>query len=205
MERNYAEWGSELAVWRVKLRHLKWVAEYRIRLLGSQMNLNGINVLDCGSGPQFCADLLRQAGAKVLTIDKYAPCDIPLDLNEDFTDSLAPQTFDLVLMGAVIRYIDDKQAFFSRIPKLMSPTGKIFLDEFVYKPWNEAALQVMGLTGCMEVWPKENFTPIAELEDLLTKTDHLRMFKLFSCWPHLYLEGNYGLSMWHSMFIEHRV
>mgnify|MGYP001548091436 CR=1 FL=1 len=202
MNQCYDGWENDLDCWRARLRHLKWVSEYRFRLLSSQMELQGLTVLDCGSGPQFTADLLRQAGATVLTLDKYAPCDLACDLNDEFTACLAPHKFDLIMMGAVIRYIQDKAAFFKRIPGVMNPKGKIFLDEFVHNPWNDAFLQYMSMVGAMEEWPRETYTPQGEMEKLISQAKGLRLQKLFSCWPNMYLEGTYPLPMWYSMLIE---
>lgn len=202
VKRIYLNWEKDLNVWRDKLRHLKWISDYRLNLIRLHIDLKGKKVLDIGSGPQFTTDLLKKMGAKVITLDKFAPCDLCTDVNSDFTASLETQDFDLIVMGAVIRYIRNKKLFFERASKILKPDGIIFIDEFVHNLMNDAFLDVMVQIGAMEQWPKEHFTPLEELEKIITGTKTLTKEAIYSCWPYVYLKGKYPMTVWYSLVLR---
>lgn len=202
IKRLYENWVNDLQYWRRQLRHLKWVSDYRMNIIRKEINLKGKLVLDCGSGPQFTTDLLKEAGAKVVTLDKFAPCDVCCDINDQFTSHFEAQKFDLVVMGAVIRYVCNKEKFFNKIKKVLKPKGIIFIDEFVHNLWNDAFLDFMNALGAMEQWPKENFTPLKELESIISNTESLNIDKIYSCWPGFFMEGKYPFSIWYSLIVK---
>ena len=202
VKRIYLNWKKDLDVWRDKLRHLKWLSDYRLNIIRQHIDLKGKKVLDIGSGPQFTADLMKELGAEVITLDKYAPCDLCSDINSDFTACLESGDFDLIVMGAVIRYIKDKKVFFQRAEKILKPGGIIFIDEFVHNMMNDAFLEGMVQIGAMEQWPKENFTPLEELESIISKTKKLKNDSIYSCWPYIFLKGKYPLPVWYSLILK---
>lgn len=202
--RLYKDWEKNLEFWQEKLRHLKWVSEYRIRILSENMDFQGKRILDIGSGPQFTAQILKEKGAFVFTVDKYAPCDCPLDVNSDLCVSLKERDFDLVILGAVIRYVKNKKKFFQQLAELLKPEGIVFIDEFVHNYWNDEFLEYMVSIGAMEQWPKENFVESDKLLKIIEKTKKFSLFRFYSCWPLFYLEGKNPFAVWYSLLLKKR-
>jgi len=132
----------------------------------------------------------------------WAPCTLSFDINDDFTQCLPGSSFDLIVVGAVIRYVENKPLFFNRLHQILSPTGVIFVDEFVHSPINDIFLDYMSLFGAMEQWPTENFTPFEDLSNLISATSGLSIKEIYSCWPAFFLKGKIGFPTWYSLIIE---
>jgi len=198
----YQNWGKNLDIWKHKLRHLKWVSEYRMNILKSIFDLKGKEILDIGSGPQFLSDLLKQEGSKVTTLDKFAPADICIDINDKFESLLGEKKFDIVVLGAVIRYIKDIKCFLSKISYFIKDNGYIFMDEFVHNMFNDAFLNFMVSVGAMENWPKESFVSLEKIENIISKIKEYRIEKIYSCWPLFYLEGKWIEPVWYTVIIK---
>jgi len=200
--RLYENWQKDLNLWKEKLRHLKWVSFYRMNIIAENIRLKNKKVLDMGSGPQFTTEMLKEKCACVKTLDKFAPCDFPFDVNDDFTACFQEKEFDLVIMGAVIRYIQDKKLFLKRLAKIIQKDGFVFVDEFVHNYWNDFFLENMVSLGAMEQWPQENFTPLEKLEEIVEKTKEFKIEKIYSCWPAFFLEGKFPFPTWYSVLLK---
>jgi SAM-dependent methyltransferase len=171
-------------------------------LIRLNMALKGTLVLDMGSGPQFTSELLEEEGAKVITLDKYAPCEIDCDINDDFCQYLEDKKFDLIVMGAVIRYVEDKPLFLERLNRILKHGGLVFIDEFIHNPFNDMFLEIMNSMGAMEHWPRENFTPLETLETMIRENPSFSLTQIYSCWPGFFLEGKYPFPVWYSLVIK---
>ncbi len=198
----YEDWKENISMWREKMRHLELLSAYRFRILQENIDPAGKNVLDIGSGPQFMSDLLKQAGANVTTMDKFAPCQFPCDVNEDFTGLLEGHSFDLIIAGGMIRYVNDHSLFFTRCKNLLSPGGILLVDEFNPNPYSEALLQGFAFSGIMEPWPKEDFPSLETIEHALTTLAGFTVDALYSCWPMVYLKGKYPFSAWYTIIVH---
>jgi len=198
----YTKWDRDLNLWKNKLRHLKWVSEYRIDIIKNNFSLEGKEILDIGSGPQFLSDLLREKGAKVTTLDKFAPADICMDVNDDFINVIKDKKYDMIIMGAVVRYIKNIKCFLEKASLCLKDDGYIFIDEFVHNFFNDVFLEFMVSIGAMEQWPKEKFVSIDKLEKIISKIKDFKIEKIYSCWPLFYLEGKWFEPVWYTLILK---
>lgn len=198
----YEDWEKDLRVWRKHLRHLRWLADYRVNIINSSYyKLQGKTVIDMGSGPQFTADLLKRVGANVTTLDKYAPCDISFDMNEDFTQ-IIDKKFDAVMMGAVFRYIDDKVLFWKRLENILKEDAFIFLDEYVHNPINNTFLGAFNLFEKMYEFPWDQTCSLESVKNSIGIANSLEIEQIYSCWPNYFLVGEYPFSLWYSVIVK---
>lgn len=199
----YQDWPKDLNFWQEKLRHLYWVSLFRVNLLSSLTSIAKKRCLDLGSGPQFTSHLLEKKGAKVITLDKFAPAHYEVDINLDLSKTLDKEPpFDIILMGAVIRYVTKPEQFFTQIASLLKKDGLLFIDEYVHSPANDFYLNYMNQMGAMEQWPKENFPTLESIKEALKHAPQLKIDKAFSCWPGFYLEGEHPFCLWYSLAIK---
>lgn len=201
--RLYENWPKDLFFWQNQLRHLYWVSLFRVNLLSTLMPLKEIRCLDLGSGPQFTAELLRQAGALVVTVDRFAPADYEADINNALARTLSlEKPFHLILMGAVIRYVKNPESFFEETASLLESDGLLFIDEYAHSPANDLYLDCMTRMGAMEQWPEENFPTLKSIKDSLSLCKSLKIERIFSCWPGFFLEGEYPFCLWHTLAVK---
>ena len=115
-----------------------WNALYeRPTTLSMLPAVSNIDVLDAGCGHGWFADWLVRHGARVVAVDRSAAMValaqqrlgdrarvIQGDVS-DLRDTLADETFDLVLSSLVLHYVADLSAVFAECARLLRPGGAL--------------------------------------------------------------------------------
>jgi SAM-dependent methyltransferase len=140
---------------------LDYPTEAELQLIGP---VNGLHVLELGSGACNCGVALARQGAKVTCLDlsseqlaigreQAARLGVSLDFIEGSMDDLSgllDSAFDLVLSVCALHYGSDLHRIFSEVARVLKEGGRFIFS--VDHP-------VMLALGAAELWPEENGDP----------------------------------------------
>lgn len=120
----------------LEYRYFSGAHSSRIRnIFAGVGNLEGLRVLDVGSGNGYLTYLLRQHGADVLGVNFQ-------QMSAYNISSLGESTFDLVTIFDVIEHLGDHNTFFREVRRVLKPSGHLAISTDAHdSPWNSGLLK----------------------------------------------------------------